>query len=147
MTNANDGYQSLRRHRSSVIGGVYHITCVTNNRTPLFSNLNNARNLIQIMADDHDHGSLETLAFCVMPDHLHWLFELKSGDLHTIVKRVKSKMTKATGTRVWQEGFHDHHIRTDEALIGVARYIVANPIRANLVSQIGDYPHWYAKWL
>ncbi|MFV3290267.1 transposase, partial [Pseudomonas sp. NY11955] len=29
----------------------------------------------------------------------------------------------------------------------VARYIVANPIRAGLVSRVGDYPHWDAVWL
>jgi len=29
----------------------------------------------------------------------------------------------------------------------VARYIVANPIRAGLVDNIGQYPYWDAVWL
>ncbi|MFV3292807.1 transposase, partial [Pseudomonas sp. NY11955] len=29
----------------------------------------------------------------------------------------------------------------------VARYIIANPIRAGLVSRVGDYSHWDAVWL
>jgi hypothetical protein len=29
----------------------------------------------------------------------------------------------------------------------VARYIVANPLRAGLVSRVGHYPFWNAVWL
>jgi len=29
----------------------------------------------------------------------------------------------------------------------MARYIVANPLRAGLVERIGDYPLWDATWL
>jgi len=29
----------------------------------------------------------------------------------------------------------------------VARYIVANPLRAGLVESVRDYPHWDAIWL
>ena len=38
-------------------------------------------------------------------------------------------------------------VRRDEDLRGLARYIVANPLRAQLVQRIGDYPHWDAMWL
>jgi REP element-mobilizing transposase RayT len=47
----------------------------------------------------------------------------------------------------WQRGFYDYAIRQDEDLKKLARYIVANPLRAGLVESIGDYPHWDAKWL
>jgi hypothetical protein len=29
----------------------------------------------------------------------------------------------------------------------IARYIIANPLRAGLAESIGDYPHWDAIWL
>jgi hypothetical protein len=29
----------------------------------------------------------------------------------------------------------------------VARYIVANPLRAGLVEGIGNYPHWDCIWM
>ena len=35
----------------------------------------------------------------------------------------------------------------DEDLAGVARYIVANPLRAKLVRALADYPFWDAVWL
>ena len=48
---------------------------------------------------------------------------------------------------VWQRGFHDYALGVDKDIVHVARYIVANPLRAGLVSRIGDYPLWDAKWL
>ncbi len=147
MLKESRGYQQLRRNRFSSPGNFYHITCVTNNRKPLFNNLSSARTFIHILADDHNHGTVDILAFCVMPDHFHWLFELKKGDLSQVVKRVKSKFSKTCDYPAWQDGFHDHYLRSDEDLVNVARYIVANPLRAKLVTDVGDYPHWFAKWL
>jgi len=88
-----------------------------------------------------------------MPDHLHWLVELSDVDLSRLVLRVKScsaiALNRALGQcgRLWQKGFHDHALRKDEDLRAVARYVVANPLRAGLVDSVGDYPHWDAPWL
>jgi REP element-mobilizing transposase RayT len=49
--------------------------------------------------------------------------------------------------RIWQPGFHDHALRHDEDRLKVARYIIANPLRAGLVNSIGAYPHWDCEWL
>jgi len=46
----------------------------------------------------------------------------------------------------WQPGFHDRAIRSDEDLQALARYVVANPLRAGLVTSIGRYSHWDAVW-
>jgi putative transposase len=82
-----------------------------------------------------------------MPDHVHWLFELKRSSLSQSVKRVKSIFTSRGIERVWDYGFYDHAIRSDESLINVARYIVANPLRTGLVDKVGDYSHWDSIWL
>jgi REP element-mobilizing transposase RayT len=48
---------------------------------------------------------------------------------------------------VWQKGYFDRALRWEEDLKVAARYIIANPLRAGLVDQIGDYPLWDAIWL
>jgi putative transposase len=80
-----------------------------------------------------------------MQDHVHWLVELLSGSLDKAVKRIKSVFTQDVGVAVWG----DHGIRSDESLIHVARYIVANPVSAGLIERVGDYPppHWDSIWL
>jgi REP element-mobilizing transposase RayT len=89
-----------------------------------------------------------------MPDHLHWLVQVNSRrSLSESVSVVKSSAARQINAlsgspmRVWQRGFYDRAIREEEDLADIARYIVANPVRAGLVRSIKDYPHWDAVWL
>jgi REP element-mobilizing transposase RayT len=45
---------------------------------------------------------------------------------------------------VWQRGFHDRALRRDDDVVAAARYIVANPLRAGLVENVGEYALWDA---
>jgi len=106
----------------------------------------------QLRRADQD-GLVSSLAWVLMPDHLHWLVELKHGSLDHPMKRVKAssavsinRATRRRG-RVWQQGFHDRAMRYDDDLRKAARYIIANPLRAGLVKRIGDYSLWDAVWL
>lgn len=112
-----------------------------------------ARLLIAVIRTNSDLLAIESLAWVVMPDHLHWLFILNQHSLSEVVRRIKGKSARAINMhrrcdkKVWQHGFHDHAIRQEEDIKAIARYIIANPLRAGLVEKIGDYPHWDALWL
>jgi len=139
--------KDLRKGRWSQTGQVYHITTATRRRQPLFRDLTAAREVIKSLRHADADGQSTTLAFVVMPDHLHWLFELRQGTLAQIVGGVKSASAHRIGHRLWQPGYHDHALRREEDLRTVARYIVANPIRAGIVKRVADYPHWDAIWV
>jgi len=140
--------KNLRRGRASLPGQIYHITTVTLGREPVFSDLRNARLLITSLHQAQIRDEASTLAFVVMPDHLHWLMQLGEGQsLSRVVRTVKAVTSHKLGKGIWQKGFHDHALGSDEDLVDVARYIVANPLRAGLVERLGDYPHWDAVWL
>jgi len=142
------GYSHLRRGRVSVSGQVYHIIATTKQRAPVFSNFNQARIAIRVLMEEDKLGAVSTLAFVLMPDHLHWLVQLGDhAEIHKVVGRVKSLIARRLDGAVWQPGFYDHALRKDEDIATVARYIVANPLRAGLVSRLGDYPHWDAIWM
>ncbi len=146
--------QALRRGRFSEPGRIYLLTAVTQNRDPVFMNWRLGRLLVFEMRMLHERAQVFSLAWVVMPDHLHWLIELGPQPLAPLMQRLKSRSAIAingaagrNGKRLWQKGFHDHALRHDEDLKGLARYIVANPLRAGLVRRIGDYPLWDAVWL
>ncbi|PZQ30668.1 MAG: transposase, partial [Ectopseudomonas oleovorans] len=129
------------------------LTTVTHQRHTIFQDWRLARLLIAEMRRLHDQQLVQSLAWVVMPDHLHWLIQLQEIPLPKLVLQLKSrsaiainKARNASG-RVWQKGFHDHALRKEEGLTATARYIVANPLRAGLVQRVGDYPHWDAIWL
>ncbi len=140
--------KDLRKGRISAPNQIYHITTTSKNRSPIFSNYIHARLLINCMKKSDALNYTKTLAFVVMPDHLHWLIQLNQGaSLANVIKSMKSESAKKLGQPVWQKGYYDHAIRKEEDIQSIARYIVANPIRAGLVKKIGDYPHWDAIWL
>jgi len=87
-----------------------------------------------------------------MPDHLHWLMELRGGTLAECVALLKSRSSRLLNRRLerqgplWQRGYHDHAVRSDESLHEKAMYIMANPVRAGLASTLGEYPHAWCRW-
>lgn len=140
-------YSDLRKGRVSQSGLVYHITTVTQNRTAYFSSLDKGRKVVQQLMALQAEGKAETLCYMLMPDHLHWLMVLHEGKLSEAVQLLKGRSAHAIGQAVWQANYFDHAVRQDEELRKMARYIVANPLRANLVERIGDYSLWDAIWL
>ncbi|WP_119146984.1 REP-associated tyrosine transposase [Pseudomonas reidholzensis] len=143
----------LRRGRFSEPGRLYLLTTATHQRKPLFSNFQNARQVVHQLRLSDQEQDCQSLAWVVMPDHVHWLIELKSVTLGTLMRRFKSRSSRAlhkAGVRhepIWQPGYQDRALRKEENIRYVARYIVANPIRARLVTSIRFYPHWDAVWL
>jgi REP element-mobilizing transposase RayT len=143
----------LRHGRYSEPGRLYLLTAVTVGRAPLFADMATGRLLVQEMRLAEEQQLLRSLCWVVMPEHLHWLIELGESPLERVMQRVKSRSAKRINSLreaegpVWQKGFHDHALRRDEDMLAVARYIVANPLRAGLVERLGDYPLWDAVWL
>ena len=122
------------------------------NRVPIFANYLYAVDAAKAIYYLED--KVETICFVLMPDHLHWIFQLRSQqNLSAVIKLYKSKVSMSIRKRkgrkvvVWQSNFYDHQIRDENDLIHQARYLVANPLRAKLVKHVGDYPFWNCIWL
>lgn len=69
------------------------------------------------------------------------------GTLSDEMRLLKGRSAHAIGLAVWQPNYYDHAVRRDENLWRLAQYIVANPLRARLVKEIGDYSLWDGVWL
>jgi len=145
--------RDLRRGRFSQAGRVYLVTTVTLERASIFSDFHVGRCIPLALRQIEVERSANSLAWVVMPDHVHWLLALGNGDLCRVVQRFESRSARAVNLqrgrsgRVWQKGFHDHALRTEEDLQATARYVIANPLRAGLVRRVGDYPLWDTIWL
>ena len=142
----------LNLGRYSRIGHIYSITTVACRRRPVLTTEAAAGTIRTELQSCDNLGLSTSLAWVLMPDHLHWLFQLDSGSLSAIVQRLKARtalaFNRASNCRgsLWQAGFHDHCIRSEESLGNVALYLLHNPIRAGLTERIDDYPHWWCVW-
>lgn len=144
---------SLRAGRFSETQRIYLLTTTTENREMLFSDFTMGRLVVAELKTAQQEGLAESLACVLMPDHLHWLITLEQGSISNLMRRIKGRSAKQINTlsgrqgKLWQDGFHDRALRREEDVLPAARYIVANPLRAGLVSRVGDYPLWDSVWL
>ena len=148
------GHQSLRNGRVSLPHQMYLVTTATRQRQPVFLAFKVACAAARCFEDRTLLGDARMLAWVLMPDHVHWLVQVGETDnLSTVVNRLKSssarQVNRLIGTQgpLWQKAFHDHALRADEDVRQIARYMVANPLRAGLVERIGDYSFWNAMWI
>ena len=140
--------KNLRKGRYSEPNRIYVLTMVTVNRIPLLSDFKTARTLINVLQKHEELNFAKTLCFVIMPDHLHWMIQL--GDVKNLadtVQSMKSAVSRNSGQQVFRNGYYDQAVRREEDIKSLARYIVANPLRAGLVENINDYSHWDAVWM
>jgi REP element-mobilizing transposase RayT len=146
------GHQALRQGRVSLPNHFYLVTTVTAARRRWFDSSTHARAVARLMIERRAWGDARVHAWVLMPDHWHGLLQLGDRDgLPMVMNRFKALSAKAMrrkdGEAVWARGYHDHALRQDEDVREAARYIVANPLRAGIVSHLLDYPYWDATWL
>jgi putative transposase len=86
-------------------------------------------------------------AWILMSNHVHILIH-PLIEPAVCVKRLKgftarqcNSLLNRSGAPFWQRGFFDHWLRSDIELQETIAYIEANPVRAGLVRNPGDY-HW-----
>lgn len=97
-------------------------------------------------------GSTATIAYAVMPDRLHWLFELRAGTLESAVAQVKGRaalrINRGRGSvgRIWQPGFRDYALPDGAAVRRCGEAVVLHPVRARLVERPQEYPLSHAAW-
>lgn len=138
--------------RHSSVGFFYLLTTVMDGRTPVFANDATAAVAIREFQRLDQEGFTRSVAYVVMPDHIHWLVELRAGTLENVMKRFKSRTAQQVNRllgrigRLWQACYHDHAIRSDESLFRHAMYVMGNPIRAGMTTQLDGYPHAWCEW-
>ena len=152
--NFHRGHSSLRRGRVSLPGYVYLITATTRDRRRVFADFRLAAVAARSFGDNGLLGDNSLLAWVLMPDHAHWLLRLGvRTDLAGSVARIKSGIARRVNAAgnlegsLWSRAFHDHAMRREEDIERTAKYITHNPVRAGLVTDVGEYPFWNSVWV
>ena len=90
----------------------------------------------------------DTLAYCLMPTHFHFLIKIKSenqdqirravGDLLSGYSKAINKERKRKGS-LFQQHTKSKHIKSEKHLIALLHYSRQNPRQAGLVKRLEDW--------
>ena len=91
-------------------------------------------------------GHYQLGPFVIMANHVHALFlpvispNIFLKSLKGATAREANRILNRTGEPFWQRESYDHWVRSTEEWDRIARYIEKNPLKADLVKAIEDYP-------
>ena len=114
------------------------VTMCCENRNPVFLNNDKATWIVEVLRVESLLHQFLVDAYCVMPDHLHFLVfgKAPTSNLLVLAKSLKQKTgyvyQQEAGVRLWQKNYYDHILRANEKSNDVAAYIWMNPVRKGL---------------
>jgi putative transposase len=146
--------------RNYIPGGIYFFTVVTFGRKPIFLSRPAREMFLAAWLDTRGRFPFRTKACCLLPDHLHCIWQLPEHDRDFSLrwKEIKRLFTKGylagIGTdgfrnpsrvrkgeaAVWQRRFWEHSIRDQEDLNRHIAYIHYNPVKHGLAKRAKDWP-------
>jgi putative transposase len=154
--------------RYFVPGGTYFFTVVTERRLRLFADAAARRLLGEAMRECRLRYPFKIVAIVLLPDHLHALWTLPTGDdAYSLrwrwIKREFARAWLQSGGAesersparlrerrrgVWQRRFWEHTIRDEGDLEAHFDYIHYNPVKHGLVRRPRDWP-WssFPRWV
>ena len=145
----------VRYRRNFVAGGTYFFTATLADRTArvLVDHVEALRAAFRATRQAHP---FTIDAIVVLPDHLHMVMTLPTGDADyphrwRLIKRRFTEAVAKAGVPVarhrngelalWQRRFWEHTIRDEADLARHVDYIHFNPVKHGLVRRVRDWPY------
>ena len=124
---------------------LYFVTFCTWKRQKLLNTQPVFKAVVAYAEKNMEHGRAIG-KFVIMPDHLHLFIRLSpESKLSAFIRLLKQEMGRvidagSTQGKIWQPGFFDHLLRSDESYAEKWNYVNMNPVRAGLVGNPEDWP-------
>lgn len=128
---------------------LYFVTFNTYQRKSLLAN-ERVLSVFYKYADKGQDCAIGVGCFMIMPDHVH-VFVRISGDIslgswikglkHLLGFEIRREVLPEQIKNVWQPGFFDHVLRSDESYREKWGYVRMNPVRKGLVAKAEDWPY------
>lgn len=100
-----------------------------------------------------DKKDIDVICYCIMPNHVHLVFELLAKEkladnIMASIKRFSAKSANeilmSTG-KFWQAESFDRLVRDEKELYNIIKYVLLNPVSAGLVEDFKDWPHTFCR--
>jgi putative transposase len=136
-----------RKPRIELPGGLYHVISRGNNRRRVFRSPDDYLKFTEILAAQKSKLPFYLYGYCLMPNHIHLLIEMRHDPISRIMQRVLTSYSqhhnrkyRKTG-HVFQGRYKSILCQSDQYLGELVRYLHLNPVRARIVSRPEDYEY------
>jgi putative transposase len=135
-----------RLPRLHVPGGMYHVILRGNHREDLFGTARNRDVFNEIVAEALSKYKARLHAFCWMTNHIHAVVQIGDKPLSKVMQRIQMRYSRyrhkqlRTRGHLFERRYRALLVEADAYLVALLRYIHLNPVRAGMVTAVGDYP-------
>lgn len=132
--------------RIHIPGALYHVMSRGNARQKIFFDADDVSEFFDRLSRALGRFDVQCFAYCLMPNHFHLLLEPSLLPLSRMMQQLNSSYSQLFNRRhdrvghVLQGRFKSPVIDRDEYFRRVLRYIVLNPVRAEMVRHPAEWP-------
>jgi len=141
--------------RAKINGSTFFFTIVLADRSShlLVEQIDRLRQAYRVV---QERRPFETVAVCILPDHVHaiWTLPEDDADFSTRWSLIKSGFSRGLDARprsqsklakrekgVWQRRYWEHAIRNEADLERHIDYVHFNPVKHGHVTHVADWPY------
>ena len=119
---------------------LYFVTFCTASRRRLLANAETHTAFCTFAERGWRERGIAVGRYVIMPDHVH-VFVTGGQDfnLSQWVRQLKAVLGREP--KLWQRGFFDHLLRSEESYADKWEYVHRNPVRARLAARAEDWPY------
>jgi len=133
--------------RLEFAGALYHVTSRGDHREDLFLCDDDRKEWLEVLGTVCTRFNWVVHAYCQMTNHYHLLVETVDGNLSGGMRQLNGLYTQRFNRRhglaghLFQGRYKAILVQKEAYLLELTRYVVLNPLRANMVKLLEDW-HW-----
>lgn len=127
-------------------GALYHVTSRGNEQKPIFLEDRDRSSFLSLLAGVSNRFNWLCHAYCLMENHYHLIIETPDGNLSPGMRQLNGVFTQLFNKRhqrvghLFQGRYRAVLVERESYLLQVCRYVVLNPVRADLVRSPEAWP-------
>lgn len=131
--------------RLEFAGALYHITSRGDRREDIYRDDGDRKQWLDLLAQVCSRFNWVVHSYCQMTNHYHLLVETVDGNLSRGMRQLNGVYTQTFNRKYHESGhlfqgrFKAILVQKETHLLELSRYIVLNPIRANMVMNAEDW--------
>jgi len=132
--------------RLELAGGLYHVTSRGNARGEIYLDDEDRVSWLELFNDVCYRFNWICHAYCLMSNHYHVVVETVEGNLSKGMRQLNGVYTQTFNRKhrrvghVFQGRYKAILVEKDSYLLELSRYVVLNPVRAQMVKDVADWP-------